>query len=148
MLQFLNKPYPFNDDFKQYPNQIIFIGNLSIRNWIKIKKEGICNEKDWPYDISKFTEEPPKELYEKAKHHLAIKYERVEQGVNHMKECLNQGLPFVFGFTVFEGFESKEVAETGNMKMPKKDEWTPIDRGVRARKHPTRKYGVKFDRYY
>jgi len=94
-----------------------------IRDGIKsINKQGICNEKDWPYDISKFTIKPPKELYKKAQHHKAIKYQRVQQDIQHMKQCLNEGYPFVFGFAVFESFETKEVAITGNMKMPKEEE--------------------------
>ena len=39
-----------------------------------------------------------------------------------MKECLHQGFPFVFGFLVYESFESQEVASTGNMPMPQKHE--------------------------
>jgi C1A family cysteine protease len=30
----------------------------------------------------------------------------------------SSGYPFVFGFTVYEGFESIEVAETGHASMP------------------------------
>ena len=30
-----------------------------------------------------------------------------------MKACLAAGYPFVFGFTVYESFESDEVAQTG-----------------------------------
>lgn len=39
-----------------------------------------------------------------------------------MKECLSQGFPFVFGFIVYESFESQQVANTGQMPMPKKGE--------------------------
>ena len=39
-----------------------------------------------------------------------------------MKDCLSSGLPFVFGFGVYESFETKEVAETGIMPIPKKNE--------------------------
>jgi C1A family cysteine protease len=35
-----------------------------------------------------------------------------------MKSCLADGFPFVFGFTVYESFESDEVAETGKLNMP------------------------------
>ena len=31
-----------------------------------------------------------------------------------MKECLTAGYPFVFGFTVYEGFESDAVAKTNS----------------------------------
>jgi C1A family cysteine protease len=94
-----------------------------IRDGIKsVGKVGIVNEKEWPYDISKFTNEPPQNLYNEAKHHIAVKYKRIKQDLDHMKECLNQGFPFVFGFMVYESFETQEVANTGKMPMPKKDE--------------------------
>ena len=35
-----------------------------------------------------------------------------------MRACLADGFPFVFGFTVYESFESAEVAKTGIVKMP------------------------------
>jgi C1A family cysteine protease len=39
-----------------------------------------------------------------------------------MKGCLSSGYPFVFGFTVYESFESEDVARTGNVPMPGADE--------------------------
>ncbi len=35
-----------------------------------------------------------------------------------MKGCLASGYPFVFGFTVYESFESEDVAKTGVVPMP------------------------------
>lgn len=39
-----------------------------------------------------------------------------------MKHTISSGFPFVFGFAVYESFESKEVKKTGIMPMPKLDE--------------------------
>ena len=39
-----------------------------------------------------------------------------------MKGCLASGYPFVFGFTVYESFESQEVAQTGIVPMPQSTE--------------------------
>jgi C1A family cysteine protease len=39
-----------------------------------------------------------------------------------MRSCLADGFPFVFGFTVYESFESQDVAKTGIVPMPKPDE--------------------------
>ena len=109
-----------------YYNERAMEGNVKkdagaeIRDGIKsINRQGICDEKDWPYDISQFTVKPPKSLYKKAQNHKAVKYERVKQDIQQMKQCLNDGYPFVFGFAVFESFETKQVAETGIMVMPK-----------------------------
>jgi C1A family cysteine protease len=38
--------------------------------------------------------------------------------LTQMKGCLASGFPFVIGFTVYESFESDEVAKTGRMPMP------------------------------
>ena len=39
-----------------------------------------------------------------------------------MKACLTEGYPFVFGFSVYESFESEEVATRGIMPIPAKNE--------------------------
>lgn len=95
----------------------------SIRDGIKtINKFGVCSEKSWPYDISKFTLKPTDECYREATNHISVRYHRLEQTLYDMKSCLNDGFPFVFGFTVFESFESEKVAETGEMSMPDTNE--------------------------
>ena len=38
--------------------------------------------------------------------------------LNQIKGCLAHGYPFVFGFPVYESFESQEVAKTGVVPMP------------------------------
>jgi C1A family cysteine protease len=35
-----------------------------------------------------------------------------------MRSCLAEGFPFVFGFTVYEAFESGAVAKSGVLNMP------------------------------
>ena len=37
---------------------------------------------------------------------------------HEMQGCLAEGFPFVFGFTVYESFESQPVADTGIVPMP------------------------------
>ena len=39
-----------------------------------------------------------------------------------MRECLAEGYPFVFGFSVYEAFESEEVAKTGRLNLPQRGE--------------------------
>jgi C1A family cysteine protease len=36
-----------------------------------------------------------------------------------MKGCLADGFPFVFGFTVYDSFQSAQVARIGVLQMPK-----------------------------
>jgi C1A family cysteine protease len=41
-----------------------------------------------------------------------------------MRQCLAEGFPFVFGFTVYESFETPAVAKTGMLNLPKPKEKT------------------------
>ena len=91
-----------------------------IRDGIKtLVKQGVCSEKKWPYDISKFTAKPSAACYKEALDHQVTAYARL-QTVGDMRACLADGYPFVFGFTVYESFESQAVAKTGVVPMPNK----------------------------
>lgn len=83
-----------------------------------INTTGVCPETMWPYDTSKFTDMPSSECYDDAKNHKSVEYKKLEQDLDQFKQCLLQGLPFVFGFVIYESFESEEVDKTGNIPMP------------------------------
>ena len=70
------------------------------------------------YDIPKFADQPPQQAYDDAEPDLVSVYARVAQILIQMQGCLAQGYPFVFGFTVYDSFESPEVAQTGVVPMP------------------------------
>ncbi len=90
-----------------------------IRDGIKaVAKLGVCSEKTWPYDIKQFTVKPPPAAFAEAKKYLVTAYSRVTQSLPQLKGCLAHGYPFVFGFTVYDSFESPAVAKTGVMPMP------------------------------
>jgi C1A family cysteine protease len=90
-----------------------------IRDGIKtVASDGACPEPEWPYVISKFTTRPPAKCYEDAKLDRVVAYQRLIQDINQMKGCLASGFPFVFGFTVYESFESPDVAKSGHAVMP------------------------------
>jgi C1A family cysteine protease len=90
-----------------------------IRDGIKsVGSLGACPETDWAYDITKFAEKPPHPAFKDAALGKALQYERVPQVLSQMKGCLAAGYPFVFGFTVYESFESDAVAKTGVVPMP------------------------------
>jgi C1A family cysteine protease len=84
--------------------------------------DGFCPEEDWPYDISKFTQKPPDKAYEDAKNHHAVQYMSVLQDINQMKGCLSSGYPILIGISVYESFESAEVAKTGMVPLPASNE--------------------------
>lgn len=93
-----------------------------IRDGVKsLVKLGVCTEKLWPYSIAKFTRKPPANCYKQASDHQVTSYHRII-GLRQMKQCLAEGYPFVFGFSVYEGFESSQVARTGKLNLPKHGE--------------------------
>jgi C1A family cysteine protease len=94
-----------------------------IRDGVKsVNKLGAPPEKLWPYVISKFKSKPPAAAFKAALAHQSISYQRVPRDLNHMRACLAEGFPYVFGFSVYDGFESDACARTGVLNVPGKDE--------------------------
>lgn len=104
-----------------------------IRDGIKsVAKQGVCSETSWPYDDTNknpapcpkcpYATKPPKTCYVEAKSHLVTSYQRLIPTLDRLRGCLASGYPFVFGFTVYESFESEEVATTGVLGMPTPEE--------------------------
>jgi C1A family cysteine protease len=77
----------------------------------------------WPYDIDKFAQKPPQRCYDGAIKHQAIQYQKMIRSLNQMKGCLASGYPFVFGFAVYQSFESQQVAQTGHASVPSSREY-------------------------
>ncbi len=93
-----------------------------IRDGIKsVAKQGVCSEAKWPYDIKKFAAKPTPACYKEALKHCISQYQRLST-LDDMRSTLASGYPFVFGFTVYESFESQDVAKTGVVPMPQKSE--------------------------
>lgn len=94
-----------------------------IRDGIKsVVNLGVCDETEWPYDIARFADEPSAQCYTDARGNRAAGYQRVPRVLNQLKGCLAHGYPIVFGFRVYESFQSREVARTGEVPMPGPDE--------------------------
>jgi Cysteine protease len=113
-----------------YYNERVLEGSVKsdsgamIRDGIKtLKHQGVCAEKKWPYIISKFAVKPSPVCYKEALDHQITSYRRILT-LDEMRKCLAEGFPFVFGFTVYESFESQEVAKTGLVPMPQPNERT------------------------
>lgn len=93
-----------------------------LRDGIKtLKNHGACSESKWPYIIEKFDTKPPAACYREAKRRRIVSYHRIT-ALPEMLTCLADGYPFVFGFSVYENFESDRVTRTGVVDMPKKTE--------------------------
>lgn len=90
-----------------------------IRDGIKsVAEQGVCTETTWPYDIAKFAAKPPPGAYSEATKYQVTSYSRLVQNLTQLKGCLASGYPFVFGFTVYNSFESDQVTQTGVVPMP------------------------------
>lgn len=89
-----------------------------IRDGIKsLVTYGAPAETAWPYNIKKFTQKPTATAYKKALPKRIVSYQRLST-VDDIKRCLASGSPVVFGFKVYESFESDEVARTGIVPIP------------------------------
>ncbi len=90
-----------------------------IRDGIKtVSKEGAPHESLWPYNIAKFTTKPSDAAYKDGAKHRAVQYQRLTAVATQFKGCLASGYPFVFGFAVYESFESAAVSKNGTVPMP------------------------------
>lgn len=95
----------------------------TIRSTIKaMAKNGAAREDLWPYDINKFAVKPLVRVYKDGKTNLVISYLKVAQNEAALKTSLAQGFPVVFGFSVYDSFESSDTANTGVVPMPSSDE--------------------------
>jgi len=108
-----------------YYNERVLEGSVNddagaeIRDGIKaVSQWGVCPETDWPYDVSKFAVKPSDKAYQDATKDVVTNYKSVPQNLGAMQVVLAGGYPIVFGFTVYESFESQYVASTGNVPMP------------------------------
>jgi hypothetical protein len=112
-----------------YYNEREMEGNVTvdsgafIRDGFKsLARQGVCPEKMWKYKISEFTKKPSVACYEDALEHQALQYMRLSHRLSQLKGCVADGYPFVFGFSVYESFESQEVARTGVVPLPNEGE--------------------------
>ena len=89
-----------------------------IRDGIKsVNRQGMPRT-IWPYIIGKFAKKPSTKAYSDALLHQSLSYQRVNRTLDQFKSVPASGYPFVFGFTVYESFESKQVTQTGIVPMP------------------------------
>jgi len=113
-----------------YYNERVMEGSVSedagaeIRDGIKsVKQLGAPRETLWKYVVSKFANKPTKKAYTDAMSHQSILYKRINHTkIHNIKSCLAKGFPFVFGFTVYDYFESNQMAKDGLLRMPGPDE--------------------------
>jgi C1A family cysteine protease len=84
---------------------------------------GVPPEKYWPYDVSRFDEEPSSFLYSFGQSFQTLLYYRLdppgtapEAILSSIKKYLDAGLPSMFGFSVYNSIE--QAATTGRIPFP------------------------------
>jgi uncharacterized caspase-like protein len=87
-----------------------------------VNRYGAPPESEWPYLTEKFTQRPPRRVYQAAARHAAIAYKRVRGQPEQVKACLAEGYPVLLGFPVYNSFMSTEVAQTGRVPVPHDDD--------------------------
>ncbi len=82
---------------------------------------GVPPETDWAYSDANpgpFTQQPPHKAYVGARRQVALRYYTFPLSRWNLHWCIANGYPIAFGITVYENFESQEVAQTGLVPMP------------------------------
>jgi C1A family cysteine protease len=119
-----------------------------------IVQHGVCSEQDWPLEEvnpstmgmsgrfpedSKPAQEPPASVYENARSVIAdkdVSYARLDNDLGHLKQCLAEGYPFIFGFHVYKAFRSDDedgISSSGVLDLPRPTEaWSQHDHAVLA----------------
>ena len=111
-----------------YYNERVLEGTVNIDSGAQIRDgiktvaiQGACDESSWMYNISKFKTKPTANCYKTALKDVVTKYERLIDMTSY-KTALANGYPFVFGFTVYQSFESEQAAKNGIVAMPGKND--------------------------
>jgi C1A family cysteine protease len=117
--------FPFSRLFI-YWNERVIEGDTSEDNGAQLRdgitslaNTGACSELLWPYNTSVAFQTPTPTCFAQATLHKISSYQSLDgSDITALKTCLASGYPFVFGFQVFESFESETVATNGILPMP------------------------------
>jgi C1A family cysteine protease len=86
-----------------------------------LSKMGVCPEIDDPYISANFTHTPTAQAVHDAVPYTITSYHRIHTLIG-IRSALAEGLPVVMGMSVYESFESEDVAKTGIVPLPKRGE--------------------------
>ncbi len=82
------------------------------------RQEGCRSRRSVALRPGKFSARPPAEVYDDAPQYKALKYARVPIEAAAVKQAIASGNPVIIGISVYDSFESDEVAKTGMVPMP------------------------------
>lgn len=91
-----------------------------IRDGMKVSNiYGILPETDWPFDESKVLLRPPQDAYEVAINERIRFYASVNlRNLDSVRLPLSHGYPVIYGFDVYDYFESDQMSKQGILNMP------------------------------
>lgn len=122
-MEFLHPGQDFSRMFLYY-NERVVEGTISkdagafTRSGLKVlQRHGVPPESVWAFDERLLRRRPPRQVYEAASKYKIKEYRRLNT-LDEMLSCLAQGQPFVFGFSVYQSFESDDTTRTGIVRMP------------------------------
>jgi C1A family cysteine protease len=110
----------------QYYNARMMDGNINqdagstLRQSLKVlNKFGTVDEQRYGYIERLWKQIPPKSLYDEASLLSSkFEYKRVIQTEQQLKICIANGNPFVFGFSIYENFDTWDFSKKPIMPIP------------------------------
>ncbi|MBZ5559848.1 MAG: C1 family peptidase [Acidobacteriia bacterium] len=95
--------------------------SVSLRDGYRtIAKFGSCPEPMWPYQVRRFRRQPTPRCYRAGRRHEAVEYYRIRRALSHLRTCLAEEYPFVFGLAVHKSMLSRQVKRTGLIPVPRR----------------------------
>jgi len=84
-----------------------------------INQHGCCSSALWPYNVNTFTTPPSPNMLSNALNYVSVQYKSLDNtNKQQIVDALQRGFPVVFGTSVYESFESQEVASSGIVPYP------------------------------
>lgn len=112
-----------------YYNERLLNGDTSedagaqVRDGCKaLAKYGSIDESRWPFNHHDLFTQPPEDAYDAAAGHAVTVYERIPQDRAQLQAALLDLRPVVFGMAVYRSMETDEVARTGDVPIPSRNE--------------------------
>jgi C1A family cysteine protease len=92
---------------------------VSLRDGYRtIAKFGACPERMWPYEPRRFRRPPTPACYKAGRRHAPIEYFRIRRTLSHLRACLADRFPFVFGIAVHRSMLDRPTRLTGVVSVP------------------------------
>lgn len=85
------------------------------------RQYGLCLESTWPYDVTRFHEEPDTQAKAEGLNHQALRFYACPT-LHALRTSIADGWPVIFGFDCFESLDTAETTATGLIQTPRQGE--------------------------